>query len=84
MPGELEQKPFRLEFVKTLVNLTKDKLITSSPFGLNGIVGLNSTIYRKKEALISQKKNKKKKKSVNAFEDEIQCERDIQQHELDL
>jgi len=62
----------------------KDKLITSSPFGLNGIAGLNNTMRRKKEALISQKKNNKKTKSVNTLEDEIQRERDIQQQELDL
>ena len=58
MPEELEQKPFTLEFVKSLVKLTKDKLITSSATGLNGITGLNNTIKRKKEALIAGKKKK--------------------------
>ena len=61
MPDELEQKPFRLEFVKHLVLLTKDKLITSSATGLNGIAGLNNTMKRKKEALLLGKKKKTSK-----------------------
>jgi len=77
-------KAFHIGVCQKACQTNKDKLITSSPFGLNGIAGLNNTMRRKKEALISQKKNKKKTKSVNTLEDEIQRERDIQQQELDL
>ena len=72
MKSDLVKKPFTLDFVKKLVKLTRNGVVTSSIAGIIGYQGLRDRIeYSKKrlvklkqlKAKIKAKKQKQKKKN---------------------